>query len=639
MKIRILGWQYRNIRRMKDLTVDLTAEDGHVYGSSLIMMPNGTGKTTTLYLIRAILSGSAADWRAEEVRSYRPPFSDEEEGRFFLKIEFDGEIYHYILHLDYEEGRAWYETSSAMMEGGYEEGRRLPLALRDIFKNEEFVNRFVFDGEQARKTLNSGSREAENSILYLYQLDKLDDLTRVVEKLVRQRQEQSTGGSTSRSVKVYRGKMEKRKQIYEDLELARRGMERELEQKKEKLQKSRRKYEEILAKDNRLKSEQGDLQQKKEENQRGITQTVNDLMRCIRRPYNLQLDYHTRLKTLVENMQVLKLPKNTAREFFRELADSSECLCGRCIGEKERRHILAKADEYLGAESLVVVNSIKGALNEYERDDSAPVLEEHLRDLLKEETAITQSLDRIAVRMAEEGNEEILHIQEAVKHLEQEIGDLQKRLVRLTTDDDKSNTGLNEENNIPKAKKAWEDARENYLRASGTYQFTMKAEKMKTYIQNVRENAFNRLKQYILRGTNRKIEDLIENDVISIRKIDGHLVLQGKDGASEGQTLAVAYAFIGTLFEHSRFEFPFVVDSPAAPMDLSVRREVARILPELFEQTVILVTSGEKRGFAEEFYGREDVQYLTLKGGKNEPVECVPGQTYFRQYQEREQEE
>src|SRR5699024_726662 len=162
---------------------------------------------------------------------------------------------------------------------------------------------------------------------------------------------------------------------------------------------------------------------------------------------------------------------------------------------------------------------------------------------------------------------------------------------------------------------------------------------MKTYIQNVRENAFNRLKQYILRGTNRKIEDLIENDVIPIRKIDGHLVLQGKDGASEGQTLAVAYAFIGTLFEHSRFEFPFVVDSPAAPMDLSVRREVARILPELFEQTVILVTSGEKRGFAEEFYGREDVQYLTLKGGKNEPVECVPGQTYFRQYQEREQEE
>ena len=75
MKIRILGWKYENIRRMEDLTVDLTKDNGEAYGCSLIMMPNGTGKTTTLYLIRGILSGKAADWRPSEVRSYRPAFS------------------------------------------------------------------------------------------------------------------------------------------------------------------------------------------------------------------------------------------------------------------------------------------------------------------------------------------------------------------------------------------------------------------------------------------------------------------------------------------------------------------------------------------------------------------------------------
>lgn len=160
MKIRILGWRYRNIRRMEDLELDLT-EDGKLYRNSLIMMPNGTGKTTTLALIRAVFSGSAVTWRGAEVRTFRPAFGDAAEGSFYLKVQFDQEIYHYILHLDYEEGRAWYETSSAMMEGGYEEGRRLPYSLRDIFRNEEFVNRFVFDGEQARKTLNSASRPAD----------------------------------------------------------------------------------------------------------------------------------------------------------------------------------------------------------------------------------------------------------------------------------------------------------------------------------------------------------------------------------------------------------------------------------------------------------------------------------------------
>ena len=71
-------------------------------------------------------------------------------------------------------------------------------------------------------------------------------------------------------------------------------------------------------------------------------------------------------------------------------------------------------------------------------------------------------------------------------------------------------------------------------------------------------------------------------------------------------------------------------------MDLTVRREVADILPKLFQQTVILVTSGEKSGFAEEFYNRDDVNYLTLKGEKNQPVECVSGRAFFEQYQEKE---
>lgn len=636
MRIRILGWQYHNIRRMENLTVDLTKEDGTVYDNSLIMMPNGTGKTTTLYLIRGILSGSATEWRASEVRSYRPPFSDVSEGSFILKMEFDQEIYHYILELDYETGRASYKTSSAMMEGGYEDGRRLPLFLRDVFKNEEFVNRFVFDGEQAKKTLNSGSKEAENAILYLYQLDKLEGLSRVIDKLIREYQESSSGGSTARSVRVHKGKAERREHIFLDLQMDKKELENRLKGMKEKKKSYEKKYQDILAQDNRLKSVQEEFLQEKERNQEDIKQTVRGLLDSIRKPYNIQMDYHTRLKSLVECMQVLKLPKNTAQEFFKELAESKECLCGRCIGEQERKCILEKAKDYLGEDSLVVVNSIKRALNEYEREDTAEIQEERLRELLQEETQINQGLNRLAVQMAAEGNEEVLQLQEEVKNLEKEITESQRKILRLSTTDYTSNTGLDENNNIPKAKIAWEEARDNYLKASGTYEFTRRAEIMKAYVGNVRENALNRLKQYIVGETNKKIEELVENDIIFIKKIDGHLILEGKDGVSEGQTLAVAYAFIGTLFEHSQFEFPFIVDSPAAPMDLTVRREVADILPKLFQQTVILVTSGEKSGFAEEFYNRDDVNYLTLKGEKNQPVECISGRAFFEQYQENE---
>ena len=636
MKIRILGWRYRNIRRMEDLEVDLT-ENGKLYPNSLIMMSNGTGKTTTLSLIRAVFSGSAETWRGAEVRTYRPAFCDAAEGSFYLKVQFDQEIYHYILHLDYEEGKAWYETSSAMMEGGYEEGRRLPYSLRDIFRNEEFVNRFVFDGEQAKKTLNSASREAENAILYLYQLDKLDDLSRVIDKLAETRQEQNTGGNTLRSVRVYKGKEERRRRILEELRQDQKDLERRLSGMRETLQGYEREYQKILDQNSQLKQEADRLEREKEANQDAKIRVQRELMQCIRKPYNLQLDYHTKLKTLVENMQVLKLPKNTAREFFKELAAGNECLCGRAIGEKERRHILERADEYLGADSLVVVNAIKSALHEYQRDENAERLEEQLRELMTEEVKIAQSGERLILRMEEDGDEEMLQAQKRAEHLKIEIQEAEKQLDRLTAKDSSLHYGLNADNNIPLAQEAWEEARENYLRSSGTYQFIKKAERMKQYLKAVQENAMTRLKQYMVEEINRKIEEMIRNDTVLIKKIDGHLVLEGKDGASEGQTLAIAYAFLGTLFEHSRFEFPFIVDSPAAPMDLPTRRVAARILPELFGQTVIMVTSGEKNGFGEKFYGRPDVCYLTIKGEKGRPVVSEPGEEFFREYQEKDQ--
>lgn len=633
MKIRVLGWEYKGIRRMKELKVDLEKSKQVVYPNTLIMMSNGAGKTTTLHLIRAVLSGNAVEWKEREVRSFRPVGSEVPEGQFILRIMFGTDIFYYVLHLDYEEGRAWYETSSALT-GGYEHGRYLPYALRGVFEYEEFVSRFVFDGEQARKTLNSGSNEAEDAIIYLYQLNRLDELNKNIDALVWEMQSRSYGGATARSIKVFQGKEEKRKRIYEGLLNKQDYMQRELNAMKENYNKYQKKYQDILAQDKRLKEEQNQLLQEQKRQQEETRTTVAGVLDSIRKPYNLHQDIDMSLKALVGNMQSLKLPKATAKEFFNELASGKECICGHCIGEKERENILKKAQEYLGEDSLIVVNSIKNKLKEYEKDDSCSKLTKNLKENIEKEDGIKAALSRLTIRLVENGHEEAMDIEKKMQELEKEIQTHRNLLYRLVTKDYNSNPGLNPDNNIPKAMEAWEDARDNYLKASGTYQFTKKAERMKEYINNVKTNALKKLKQYMVEETNRKISSLIENDRIIIQKIDGYLVLDGKDGASEGQTLAVAYAYIGTLFEHSRFEFPFIVDSPAAPMDLSVRREVAKILPQLFNQIIIFVTSSEKSHFAEMFFKRDDVYYLTLKGKKDQPLESCEGREVFKQYQE-----
>jgi len=108
---------------------------------------------------------------------------------------------------------------------------------------------------------------------------------------------------------------------------------------------------------------------------------------------------------------------------------------------------------------------------------------------------------------------------------------------------------------------------------------------------------------------------------IRIKQIDGCLKLDtGKTGASVGETLGVAYAFLSTLFSRNEFHLPFVVDSPAGPLDRPKRTAVAELIPKLAGQFVAFVISTEHDGFQDalERACPGKIQYLTLfrKGDK-----------------------
>ena len=124
MEIKILGWSYENIRRFGSLRIDLSSNSMTPPRVSLIMMRNGTGKTTTIHLIRAVLNGSATSWTPKQVLEYKPQNSQVSEGKFSLSVRFNEDIYHYSLLFDYDNGTAKYFTSRVSSTGGgMEEGR------------------------------------------------------------------------------------------------------------------------------------------------------------------------------------------------------------------------------------------------------------------------------------------------------------------------------------------------------------------------------------------------------------------------------------------------------------------------------------------------------------------------------------
>lgn len=108
--------------------------------------------------------------------------------------------------------------------------------------------------------------------------------------------------------------------------------------------------------------------------------------------------------------------------------------------------------------------------------------------------------------------------------------------------------------------------------------------------------------------------------------------LAQKEGVSEGQSLAVAYAFLTSLLADAPYQLPFIVDSPAVSLDTQVRREVGELIPDLFGQMIMFVISSEREGFADAFYSRKNVRFLTIWRNGGCGAETREGLEEFRNF-------
>jgi len=637
MKISITGWGYENIRRFSTLDIDLLQASSILPHATLVMMRNGTGKTTTITLMRAALSGIALNWPPDFIRGFQPTRRTATQGKFYIKVKFDSELYYYYLILDYQQGKASYQTSRTGLSGGLEPEHSLPIQLRGIF-NEGFINRFIFDGEQAKKTLSSSSQEAELAVTYLYQINKLDELISQINALVTRKQSESDSkGKTAGSLSNNRTRAKNSEKNYWNLAMRRKDILLKTAKAKAKWSELEEQRSSLIASDEQLRKEQSQLISDRDVQSSELNKTIQSISMKITEPFQVSSVFDERLQDLMLNMQTLKLPKTTAREFFRELSESAECICGRAIGAAEKEAIQKRANNYLGEDELSSINAIKDKLRNYQVTEELKTALEQMISLKEKVHNIQAALDRLVLSLNADAFCKAEAIEAEQKAIKMSLFTHERELEILDAPIGAPN--VSEENNIAAAEKAYTDANEKWQRATGTFKYTQKASKMIVYIDKIKLLALKKLKESIIRKTNEKIAQIITDEQILVDKIDGSLILHDKTAVSEGQTLAIAYAYIGSLFEHSTFEFPFVIDSPAASMDLEVRREVATVLPALFDQLIIFVTSGEIAGFAEKFYNESNVLYVTIEGKKDDgKPACTIGKDYFSSYQSEGEE-
>lgn len=275
-------------------------------------------------------------------------------------------------------------------------------------------------------------------------------------------------------------------------------------------------------------------------------------------------------------------------------------------------------------------------------DDSLmdSVYDERLKKAFEELEELRAQANRLDTRfktneekLIKAGGEKARELQERIEELIRLISIARDELERIESKDE-NDASLTEENNLHKADQKFKYYEQEIAKATRTNTALRKKELVDSLVNEIKLQATTALKQEIVRKTNEKLRRVIVDDYVEIESIDRYIKLKGRDGASEGQTLSIAYCFLGTLFEDSELEFPFIIDSPTGKMDFEKRQAVADIIPLVFNQMIAFVQSAEVERFADRFYANPDSQYLTVVASpQDQAVVVYEGIDFFDSYQ------
>ena len=334
-----------------------------------------------------------------------------------------------------------------------------------------------------------------------------------------------------------------------------------------------------------------------------------------------------------------RLPKSPASEFFAEIAKGGECICGRTIGEAERRALEKNRDRYLAHDQINAIATMKTRLNrsgDAETDYVTASLT--LQEKLEDQNINQKKRARLELEAEERGDKDLADLRRRAGVLEEKIASLSKEIEKLSVTDAAKQAALrcDDTNNVSLARSK-QDACEITLReVSDSFKLSQQRDVLLSQLQRIEQKSLETLRELIRIETNKRLEKLVRMEELRVARIDGALELtsdkvERRDNVSEGQSLSVAYAFLTSLLSKAPFDLPFIVDSPAVSLDLDVRREVSRIIPDLFNQMVLFVISSERAAFAETFYQRPDTQFVTLEKHSGEGVGCLYGLHAFKQ--------
>ncbi|MEH2255649.1 AAA family ATPase [Nostoc sp.] len=680
-----------NFRSFYGTTPEMIIAGGDAQNTTIIYGNNGSGKTSLLNAFTWVLYDkfSAAFASVEQLVNKRA-IAETQKGQAvecWVEIgwEHEGKRYRvkracrgYKNEGDFDAGK----TQLTMWVGADDGKWNIPIQQPDDIINQilpaTLHQYFFFDGERIEEIVRSDKKAeiAEATKIFLgvevinRSIRHLGDAKKTLENDLK-----AIGDSEIKQLLRQQEKIERER---ERITKRQTEIKEELEyQQTFKKETSNRLRELSAAKE--LQERWQDLESQKTANQEEYKKTKEALKKVLSaRGYTVLLSETTaQFRGIINDLkQRGELTSGISREFVNDLLNSQRCICGAELHEGNHSHThvstwLNKAGSSAVEETAIRMSAQvdeidKQAIGFWEEVDREQTRINQLRQTISQ---IEGDLDNIQERLRKDANEEISSLQKRLDEIESKIDELnreqganQQQIAQLTTEIE----GLNKQIAKQKLNEDKQTLAQRRINA------TQDAIERLTEVRNRQEQQFRlqlekRVQEIFMEiSVTPYIPKISEKYELTL--VENTTGIEAPVAASTGENQILSLSFIASIIDKVRewsekrkmmmipdsSTFPIVMDSPFGSLDENSRRHIAKTIPQLANQLIVLVTKTQWRGEVEaemtDRIGREYVltyysskpdceqDYIELAGERYPLVQQSPNEFEYTEIMEVERD-
>ena len=317
-----------------------------------------------------------------------------------------------------------------------------------------------------------------------------------------------------------------------------------------------------------------------------------------------------------------ELTAGISREFVNDLLNTGRCICGADLREGTHTHFHVKNLMRKAGSSTVEETAIRMSAQVDEIDKQAVAFWEEadreqlrIKQLRENLNQVELELTTIEEQLRKDPNEEISNLQKRLDEIESKIDELNRE--QGANHQELSHLKISMDTLIKQISKQKQNEEKQSL-AQRRINATQDAIERLSEVKNRQEHQFRlQLEQRVQEifseiSFTPYIPKISENYELSL--VENTTGIEAPVAASTGENQILSLSFIASIIDKVRdwsekkkmmmvpdsSTFPIVMDSPFGSLDANSRRHIARTIPKLANQLVVLVTKTQWRVEVEE---------------------------------------